>query len=253
MTAITLPADNIMKSRIIPRPILVIALGLLGACSSNPTIPDQTAQRLSRLSGSPNLLCRYNKTASTDRGQTPRVWYFWRQPGRTETYDERSRQGEVWTLDPVGQVFYRRIFYDQRATLDYAPGDLAASGKKVSWDHLLSIVDPALLGTKLKRADREPHSPYQRYSGAVSEDATEDVLWLPRLRLPYRVTTTSHGGANTLNLLDCTQSLHATFRPASEDTLSGYRQLEFSDLGDMETDPLVQQVSLLMGGHHHTH
>lgn len=39
-------------------------------------------------------------------------------------------------------------------------------------------------------------------------------------------------------------------KPITKAQLDNFRRLDYTDLGDMEDDPMVQHIEKLLGGHH---
>ena len=231
--------------------LLILFPALLAGCDTQDQVPDSIVRNRTALSAATQLTCLYRKwhpqgaTAGT-------LWHFQRSADRTESFDEYSGQGERWIHDPSGAIFYYRIFFAQKAVLESHPGDLAAAGAKVSWDHLYSIIDPELLQPGDRQAVSSPAGT-EHYVRTLADGTREDIVWMPDLKLPLRVSHTASDarGHDELRLLGCSDAQLPTFRPVTEEEFAAFRTVEFSDLGDMESDPLVQQLAPLLGGHHH--
>ncbi|MDO9103607.1 MAG: hypothetical protein Q7U57_01465 [Methylovulum sp.] len=198
------------------------------------------------------LACRFDKQMADGISPQNSSWYFWREAQRTETRDERSNQGEVWERNHAGQLFYTRLFYNERVALEFVPGDLAATGATTSWAQLSSIIDPNILGKELPLLSKETSGKtvVEYYSGTVKGVATE-VDWLPALQLPARIVKQLPEGAVTLVLAECGKGSKFAMTPITKTELDKFRHLDYTDLGDMEEDPMVQHLEQLMGGGHH--
>jgi hypothetical protein len=224
---------------------------LLTACASTaPTLPDG----LATLTNPNTLSCRFTKQSDADPKTPATNWYFWRQAQRTETRDERSNQGEIWQKIKGEQFFYTRLFYNEQVALDFMPSDLAAIGNKVSWPQLTSLVDPDSLGKALALQNKATVNgmAVESYSGTINGVGTE-VDWLPALKLPARLVKKQAQGTLSLTLADCSPTPQQAVKPISETELNAMRHLDYTDLGDMETDPMAQHLEQLMGDHHHDH
>ena len=229
---------------------------LLSACGHTPPIgkPELSAN-LTSLEGSAPLACGYEKTVIEAGKESKSAWNFWRWPDRTETRDGLSRQGEIWRKDTAGRLFYTRLFFPERVALEYMPGDLAATGMTPSWEQLdAGLLDPRQLGSKLALLSKKKDSgvELEQYSG-VPEGVATEVDWLPALRLPARIAKRFPEREVVLALKECAPLDQAKLPPVTLHDLDAFRHLDFSDLGDMESDPAVQRILALTGGHDHDH
>lgn len=231
--------------------LLTALIASLTACAghTNRPLPDSLA------GFTPNtpIACQFDKELSDGKTSQHSDWYFWRQGQRTETRDEASQQGEIWEKNAAGQFFYTRLFYNEKVALDFVPGDLAATGSTPSWQMLSSLLDPSHLGKELALTGKENVNriAVEHYRGTEKGIETE-VDWLPDTQLPARLSKKLPEGTVTLSLSQCgEQAIKA--KPISKPELDNLRHLDFTDLGDMEEDPLVQHLEKLMGGHHHEH
>jgi hypothetical protein len=143
------------------------------------------------------------------------------------------------------------LFHAERVALEYSPGDLAASSQQAPWEAISSIIDPKQLGKTLKLKGREHRNglAVEHYAGHYG-DTTTALDWMPALQLPARIAKTSKAGVEALVLVQCSPLLSAAVQPISPAALAGYRHLDYSDLGDMESDPLVQRILSLSGEKH---
>jgi len=233
-----------------------LTLALLTACaSSNHKIASSLPGNLHYLSSSSPLACVFEKMVIEAGKESKSTWNFWRWPNRIETRDEMSQQGEIWQKDAGGRIFYTRLFYPERVALEYMPGDLAATGVEPHWEQLeAGLLDPRQLGARLRLLGKEYGSGLnlERYAGTLDGIATE-VDWLPSLRLPSRITKRFPERLVILAMRDCRELSKTQTQPLSSQELDSYRHIDFSDLGDMESDPKVQRIMELTGSHHHEH
>ena len=212
------------------------------------TLPEQ----LGEIDATTPLACRFEKQTSDGNKLQNSNWYFWRQAQRTETRDERSNQGEIWAQNNGGQFFYTRLFYNERVALEFVPGDLAATETAPSWQQLTSLIDPDTLGKELPllSKDNSGNTAVEYYSGTVKGVPTE-VDWLPVLQLPARVVKKLPEGTVSLSLSECAKEAKFAVKPSTKPELDHLRHLDYTDLGDMEDDPMVHHIEQLMAGHHH--
>lgn len=226
----------------------------LTACAGSLTKAYTLPEGLADLATTTSLACRFEKQTAGEKNPQKSNWYFWRQTQRTETRDERSNQGEIWERINTKQFFYTRLFYNERVALEFVPGDLAATGAAPSWQQLTSLVNPNTLGKELTLLGKDNLNgvAVEYYSGIINSIATE-VDWLPALQLPARIVKKLPDGAVTLTLSDCGQDSKYSVKPITKPELDQLRHLDYTDLGDMEDDPMVRHLEQLMGGHDHDH
>lgn len=212
----------------------------------------QIAQLLLDATPTTSIGCRFEKKVNNDDHTQTGTWYFWRQKYRTETRDDFTRQGEIWTLNPKGQYFFTRLFFQQRLALDFSPGDLAATNRTPEWRQLSSLIDPQWLGKELTLIKQEHINGTltEYYRGNVTGVDIE-VDWLPQLQLPSRLVKNLPEGPLTLTLLDCAKAEKFPIEATSKPELDRLRHIDYTDLGDMEEDPAVQRIQQLMGHNHH--
>lgn len=234
--------------------LIILAVTFLAACAGLSGPGYELPENLAVLaSANDALACRYQKLTNDHQGrQHTANWYFWREPQRTESRDVLSNQGEIWERNQAGQLFYTRLFFNERVALEFVPGDLAATGSTATWGQLSSLIDPGLLGKDLSLLDKgsQNGNVVEYYQGIVNHVAVE-VDWLPSLRLPARLSKKLPEGEVTLTLSECAGKDGLDIKPTSNADLSSFKRLDFTDLGDMEDDPLVRHIEQLMGGHHH--
>jgi hypothetical protein len=233
------------------KPYIVLFILCLTACADSGQHPVSLPEGLAGLASSPQLACRYEKQVlDVNKPQTTN-WYFWRQEQRTETRDELSNQGEIWEYKKPGELLYTRLFYNERVALEFVQGDLATTGTAPSLQQLTSLVDPKMFGKELTllSKDNSDGLPVEYYSGTINNVATE-VDWLPALKLPARLVKKLPNGTVALTLSECDKRSKLSVKPITKTQLDEFRRLDYTDLGDMEDDPMVQHIEKLLGGHH---
>jgi len=236
--------------------LFLLAPFVLSACASLSKNSYDLPNNLAAIATQDNgIACRFNKQSSAAKEQPSTQWYFWRESERTESRDMLSNQGEIWERNKKGQLFYTRVFFNERVALEFVPGDLAAIGSTTNWEQLASLIDPSMLGKELtlNHTDKQNGNAVEYYVGTVNGVATE-VDWLPSLQLPVRLLRKSPEGDVTLTLSTCSTKTGLDKQPISKAELDSLRRLDYTDFGDMEDDPMVRHLEQLMGGHdHHGH
>lgn len=232
--------------------LVTVLTSLMAVGCSGPDNNAPNTAGLVGLSEQTALSCQYRRVSATENLSSASDWHFVRQENRTESRDAASQQGEIWEKDAQGRLFLTHLFFSEKAALEYSPGDLKASGRLSAWEAAWSIIDPALLGKELKLINKTTDGGIdeETYQGNWAGAETE-IHWLPALKLPSSVKKQDGRGQQSLTLVNCWPIDKATIKPTNESTLSAYRHIDYSDLGDMETDPLVQKIIALSGGHSH--
>lgn len=235
--------------------VVLPLVGLLAGCTG-AAMKSTAVERpsLSGLDGSMALSCHYQKRITDDRAGRQGDFYFWREARRVETRDQLSGQGEIWERDPSGKLFYTHLFFPEHVALEYMPGDLATTGSTATWEQVAALTGPAILGQNPQPQGRASFAGIgeERYAGNLGE-TTVEIDWLPSLNLPSRILQKSPKTTVELVLAECTALSQGKVKPITAEELHNLRHIDFSDLGDMESDPVVQHISELMGGHHHDH
>lgn len=224
----------------------------LSACASPAKNTYTLPENLSSITTTSPLACQFKKQLVNGQNPQSTNWYFWRDAQRTETRDGLSNQGEIWERNKAGQLFYTRVFYSDRVALEFVPGDLVAMGNTVSWQQLSSFIDPATLGKELLLQNKKTVNQVavEYYSGTLDGVPTE-VDWLPAMQLPARLTKKLPEKTITITLSECAPASKLTVQPITKSELDNFRHIDYTDLGDMESDPMAQHIEQLIGGHHH--
>ncbi len=235
--------------------ILLLLIFLHGCATSRPPLSALLKGELQSLSATTPTACTYEKSITENGVVASSAWHFWRWTNRTESKDELSRQGEIWQKNATGQIFYTRIFYPERVALEYMPGDMLAIGVQPNWKKIeAGLIDPAQLGRELRLVNRQQNSglALEHYAGKTNGSDIQ-VDWLPSLGLPIRVEKQFQGQVVSLSMKECSDLAKGKTMPIATRELDGYRHIDFSDLGDMESDPVVQKIIATIGGHTHHH
>ena len=228
------------------RLLWVSAFSLFMACAHR-TGNELSALSLAGLNDQSAISCQYEK--SSEQGGASTDWAFIRQPNRTESRDFLTQQGQIWEKDSKALISMTHLFHQEKVALEYSSGELAATGKLEGWRKNWSVINPDQLkqGFRLEKVEKLGGLEALSYTSPVG-----DVVWLPSLQLPVLVRTFHEdGSAEFLTLKSCLPLEHAEIKPTTQAQLEQYRRIDFSDLGDMETDPQVRRVEAMLGGHDH--
>lgn len=198
----------------------------------------------------PAVACRYESSqeivassGDTLRQETSTSSYLWREPNRVETRDANGDTGALWERGKDGGIFFRKLYHQAQKAIEYYPDDLRAAGSNLSWDAIESTFDSELSGRTLKRVGKEIYldREAERYRGEV-DGIVMEVVWLSRERVPALVRKTTSNRVNTLRLAEIWPIDKAPWPSSTHAEIEQYQHLDFSDLGDMESDPFVKWV-----------
>lgn len=193
--------------------------------------------------GSLAVACHFATTVAV-RGNRQHTqvneWYLWREPSQVETCDKNGKRCEVWQRTQDGQVFYSRVFHNDKRVIEYMPGDLRALQRYPAWSHVASVIEPSLVKDQLRPTGQVSilGRQAQRYQGTV-QGVTLDVWWLDREQLPALVQYVYPDRMVTLRL----KKLYPLDEsPWSRGRTAGYVHIDYADLGDKVSDPFVRRL-----------
>lgn len=235
--------------------LLQIALitGLLVACTDPERGVESDLEFVNAQSVHAAMSCQYARHSQDDHHQSDASWFLFRSTDRVESFDEASQQSQIWEKDQNGLVSEMRVFHAEKLVLEVSNGDLLVSGHLPKWATVWSIVDPEDLSRRFNSIGTEMvHGVLVERFQAEMDGVDTQVEWLKSAAIPMVLKRTSERGTDTVRLIRCTSPAEGLVHPTSEQKLLDYRHIDFSDLGDMESDPQVQRIAKLLGhGHDH--
>ncbi|NJD06113.1 MAG: hypothetical protein FIA97_06400 [Methylococcaceae bacterium] len=201
----------------------------------------------------PEVACRYEmRVLGTAHGRVnaSRSWYFWRTGSTVQTRDDDGDHGEIWERTDKNVIAYRKLYHQDRTAVEYAPADRAIHGLDFDWQRLASMLAPKdLEALKVSQRKTINGEPAELRKGVIGGQELE-VTWLTQTRLPASIKKTVQGEIHLLELQELRPIELAPWHPTPIETIDAYRQIDATDLGDMENDPFVKKV-LHENGHHH--
>lgn len=215
----------------------VASLALAGAVSFSAQGINGTIETL------PAIACHFETTmavsGSPDKKQV-REWYMWRQPSQIETRELADDTGEIWRLGRGDQVSYQRVFHKDKRVVEYSTGDLRALNRYPNWRRLASVIDPSLLKNKLKLTGKSEALGQEalRYQGQLGGVEFE-VWWLEREQIPALVRQV-YPDREVVLRLKAVSPLSKSAWPREQ--VDGYASIDYSDLGDKQSDPFVRRI-----------
>lgn len=199
-------------------------------------------------STAPELACQFETVFDSKTKVQPSfksVWRLWRGAQEIESWQVGSKEGEVAERDGAGGVQFRRIFHPERMEVFYSAMELKVLGKPQDWSKSFSLVAPAFLIEKLVPVGQAQllDTPLERYEGNVDGRKWE-VLWSQRDQIAYRLRVESERGVSTTTLLE-RHPLDG--QPWERLRKRGYTSIDFADLGDSETNPVIRRIMDRLG------
>ncbi|QWP78401.1 hypothetical protein J5226_08420 [Lysobacter sp. K5869] len=169
-------------------------------------------------------------------------------------YRQQGEPVELWRQTPDG-ISRLELFAAEKRSVAWAPGDLRTVGRMPQWEQLASPINPQLRD-KLKRdGTAKPLGlSAERYRGESAEGRAIALDWLAGEGLPAYYRTgpakpkAGDAGFYELKLVKLERVPAAEAFTATD----GYRETDYTDLGDMELDPFAANY-LKRNGHAHEH
>ena len=196
------------------------------------------------------IACEFETITENTRDELSlkkRAWRLWRADNTVETQELGSPDAEAWQRNPSGHVTYYRVFHPEKRAIEYKPIDLSIAHNAPDWDRLTSVIDPQLVAKGLKQTGEERFlgRAAVRYNGEANGSRFE-VLWLTHEQIPAFVRETRDGGhVSTIELREIHSLVDSPWHFGNKDE---YEIIDFADLGDKESDPVLQAM-LRRGGH----
>lgn len=169
-------------------------------------------------------------------------------------YRQQGEPVELWRQTPDG-INRLELFAAEKRSVAWAPGDLRTVGRMPQWQQLASPINPQLRD-KLKRdgTAKALGLSAERYRGESAEGKPIALEWLADEGLPaYYRTGPAKPKAGDAGFYELTLVKLERLPAADAFTATdGYRETDYTDLGDMELDPFAANY-LKRNGHAHEH
>ena len=224
---------------------LRIALVTVAFFSTNLSAQDKTLA---------NIAARYEQITEFLDSKRPsqRVErLFFRNDSRVEFRGDGI--GEIWERDSSNRLTLYKVAYGDRAAIEYLPGDLRAMDNLPNWERLQSFIDPTTFTKLVPEGTTTALSRTANVYRMNNPHVDTEIVWLAEEKLPALVRSKDDEKIVTLRLLALDSIDNSSFKPTSVEELQNYKLIEFSDIGDKETDPFVQRLSQIFGHGHGGH
>lgn len=173
----------------------------------------------------------------------------------------RNQDQVIYQRSPVSfelwnkQGEYVRYFPKQQRSISYRKGDLRSLNMHFDFEQLNQLVSTSLI-SKLNKseqanppfaADRENQiaAPEclnaNRYHGALQLSQVQ-LIWAEKVTLPVTMDVTMGMQQNNQKVSYQLVSLNALSSDDFTSLISGYRDMDFADVGDNESDPFIAKM-----------
>tara|TARA_R110002073_G_scaffold104666_1_gene236962 strand:- start:382 stop:1080 length:699 start_codon:yes stop_codon:yes gene_type:complete len=163
---------------------------------------------------------------------------------------ERSEISDVWERNSVGTVSYLQVYHDFKAYIEYLPADFnVLEQAEPEWEQIGALFDlKALESLEVTGHYVMSEQDVTVYEGEL-EGLSVTVHWIMSLNLPVRLEYRSEDIVQVMVL----QSLFGNEdAPWPQWDSTKYFGIDFVDMGDNESHPLIQALNAgQAGGHQH--
>jgi len=187
----------------------------------------------------------YNAANETEK------WYLWRTDKSLEVSNAAGSFSEKWTATDQKTVFYQAIYHDKKFLLDFQPSDLKILGRQTDLETRRQLFPKHLLA-QLKQTGKGFFKTYKtlKYQGEIA-GVEYKVNWLPELNLAARIEKITSDGV-VITKLEALYPLDSS--PYRQQSLEEYDDMDYADIGDNESHPVVAQLQKSIGiGYAHQH
>jgi hypothetical protein len=200
-------------------------------------------------------------------------WWLLRSADQVElrnidkTTGTLSARSEIWKHNPDGKLSYLYLMHPDKRAIEYLFDDLKILGlgaDEQKWQMSSQLLTNDELA-HMKKTDIKT-APYQgfdteSYEGEINQ-AKVNVLWIPKLHIPAKVIYTYPTSTATVALQKLITGSELTSNDnlqlkTTNEALSSYQQVYFTDIGDMEQNAEAQvwiakaKGAPGLNGHHH--
>ena len=194
------------------------------------------------------IACQFQTTTHLKSGAQPDgqyTWRMWRSAREVEVNQVGARDGEVWALDGAGGVMYARVLHPERAEVLFNAMELRILGRSVDWSRCCALVSPEILNGALKETGRQLHSgkEVKEFKGEIASEKWT-VLWSDEDQIAVSIEIENESRVSKTVLLE---RYDLKSGPWERLRSRGYEQIDYTELGDNDTDPRIKRIMNRMG------
>lgn len=163
---------------------------------------------------------------------------------------ERSEISDVWERSSLGTISYMQVYHDFKAYIEYLPADFKVLEQaNPEWQQIGALFDLKALES-LEITNHYDISGWEVtvYDGEL-EGLSVTVHWIASLILPVRIEYRSE---DVLQVMELQSLFNNEDAPWPQWASNNYFGMDFVDMGDNESHPLIQALNAgQAGGHQH--
>jgi len=163
---------------------------------------------------------------------------------------ERSEISDVWQRNGIGEISYLQVYHDFKTYIEYYPADFEILEQaEPGWQQIGALFDlEALESMEITEQYVLSDQEVTVYKGDLN-GLSVSVRWIAALDLPIRIEYRSGDIWQVMEL----QSLYGNEdAPWPQWDSTGYFGMDYVDIGDNESHPLVQALNAgSSNGHQH--
>ncbi len=161
---------------------------------------------------------------------------------------EREKVSDVWEKNGVGEIVYLQVYHDFKTYIEYYPADFRLlEESEPEWQQLGALFDLDTLKTMAETNRYRISNQEVVVQTANLQGLETTVHWLVALELPLRIEYQRQGYRKVMEL----RSLYGSEdSPWPQWRQSDYFGMDFVDMGDNESHPLVRALNSGQAGDH---
>jgi hypothetical protein len=194
----------------------------------------------------PPITAEYLTEIKSGKSKLNDSWRFVRSGNHVahERWDQTAR----WTRLSEREIALEHIFPKEKVVLEFTHSDMKARGDDLSWSSVTHVVDTNLLARLNQKGRRKLIGRVGTlYKGRI-DAANWEILWFDDLKLAGRIFRRDKNGSMNIEVK------RLQLGEVTQMELREYRRVDYADLGDLESDPTIQNLIRSFGnshGHHH--
>lgn len=181
----------------------------------------------------------HNKHQPVAQQRTMQTWTVWHDNRTIELREGNAPVSHAWERLPDGAVQHWDVYHTYKTAIHYTPEDTRLLDATQQIKLLPDIFDGNVLKSlQLEAQVTYQGKPCQRYEGHIGA-RTYRIIWLTEPDIPALIEMKSPGVREriTLTATRTQDSAHSRI-----DWRNQYDDIEYADLGDNETHPLVRAM-----------
>lgn len=192
------------------------------------------------------LTADYQTEIKSGKTKAKDAWRFVRN--RNYVRHERPERTLRWTRMSDHEIGLEQIFHREKVILESTRSEMKARGEEASWSSIPHVVDTNLLSKLTLKGNKKLIGRVGTFYTGKIDGADWQVIWFADLSLAAKVTRRDK------KVLMTTEIKKLFVSESSEQDFREYRRVDYADLGDLESDPMIQNLIKSVGGtHRHSH